>query len=135
AVQRGLDRILRMHEAWLTGDMRLPLPPQPILPDEVRIEGWGLLFVGLLVELLEFDEQVYIQSALRGLYRLLCQMPQLADAAIAAVERAGPEVERRFLLISESLAILPEASTLEHWLGTKLVSPALDIALSAWVAL
>src|SRR5439155_8708679 len=71
AVERGLRRLLDMHEQWLSGDGKLPhLARVPLANDAPASTGWRPLFVHLLFQLLAFDEGTYVQAALRGLDRL-----------------------------------------------------------------
>ncbi len=135
-LQAGLDRLLTMHELWLEesqvlrGGRVLELPA----PESGR-RRWPEVFLRLLFELLEADEQAYVQTALRGITQLL-DLDDDLDATLAALAAAAdPDVQRRFLLIAESLASRPGAVGLRVWLRTCMDSPRLDIALAAWHAL
>jgi hypothetical protein len=135
AIQRGLKQLLDMHALWLDGGGMLPPFPRISLSCDDVSDGWGTLLLKLLFQLVAFDEQAYVQSALRGIHRLLSFEPHLYSIAVNILILAEPEVKRRFLLIAEAIACKPEASAIRDWLASEMASSHLDIALSAWSAL
>jgi len=136
AVQRGLRRLLDMHELWLSGGGKLAhLAQVPLANDAPASSGWRPLFVDLLFQLIAFDEQTYVQAALRGLDRLFAIDAALYAQAVALAGAAEPEVRRRFLFIAEALACRKDADDVRAWLACETASPQLDVALSAWAAL
>src|SRR6266404_2722883 len=136
AVQRGLRRLLDMLELWISGGGNLPpLKQVPIADNIEEVPSWPSLFVELLFQLLAFDEQTYLQAALRGLDRLFLLHPTLYRDAVALASAAKAEVSRRFHLMAEALAIRADAVEIRDWLSRESESSQLDVALSSWVAL
>ena len=136
AIQRGLGRLLDMHETWLSGAGRLPrLWQVPLAIDDPPCSRWRPLFVELLFQLLCYDEQEHVKAALRGLGYLMRMDAALYAQAVALAEDAEPAVQRRFLLMAESLVCRKEAQEVRDWLVDKCTSSHIDIALSAWSAL
>jgi len=135
AIRRGLDRLLAMHEEWSSGAGRIPAVEPIPLGAEKPVLGWSTLFVEMLLDLLTFDDQAYLQAALRGIYRLSVLDPVALSGAAELLYFADAEVQRRFLMIAEPLAALAGASDLRAWLETMVHSPQLDLALSAHAAL
>ncbi|MGC4114485.1 MAG: AAA family ATPase [Myxococcales bacterium] len=134
----GLGRLLDMHELWISGCGRMPLVADVPLAPDVGVIGWGAVFLEFLFHRLTFDQQAYVQAALRGIYRLLTFDPALQRRAVALAQVASPEVVRRFLLLAEPLLARESApEALRAWCKELAASPGvgLDVALAAWSAL
>lgn len=135
ALQRGLDRLLDMHELWIMGGGRLPQAKAIRVVKQTAVQDWGPLYIEALLRLLEFDELSYIQTALRGIARLLTLDAALYGYAIPRLKRSERDVQRRFLWIVDALVGEESADPLRVWLSELLNSARLDMALSAWWAL
>ena len=136
ALRTGLQRLLAMHELWLTGDGKVPPPPRMELTlAATGGSGWPEVFLNILFQLLEFDDEDYLQAALRGMSRLLRLQVSLYPRLVALAEASEPALQRRLLLMAESIAVRTEAAEFRRWLRQATASPRLDIALSAWAAL
>jgi hypothetical protein len=132
ALRRGLQRLLDMHDMWISGVGRLRVPVTNMLREEPAVAGWPEILLELLMALLETNGQAHLQAALRGISRLLTSRPTLLPAMCSMLSKADPLVQRRFLMIAEPLALADSAGVMREWLEETVHSPQLDIGLAAW---
>lgn len=136
ALRRGLMRAIEMQELWVDAGGRLPgVTPIVVAESPARLLGWGELLLTQLVKLLAYDEQTYLQAALRGVARMLESDPSLFPHAVLCMRAAEGKVQRRVLYLAEALVCVPGAAPLKEWLEELVSSPRLDVALAAWNAL
>ncbi|MCC7061845.1 MAG: AAA family ATPase [Planctomycetes bacterium] len=135
AARRGLERLLEMHELWTSGAGHLGTIVAIPIAAETRVGTWREILLDLLMDLLSFDEQSYVQSALRGVYRSLALDGTLFPRFAARVRAENADVQRRVLFAAESLAQLPGADAFCDWLAEQVPSARLDMGLHAWCAL
>jgi hypothetical protein len=135
SVERGLRRLLQMHEEWLSGGGKLSTIVSIPLADSAQYAGWIELFLSLLFRLLKVDKLTYVEASLRGIYRLFEIDPSACRHLVALARESDPGVLRRFLVLAELLACNARAVEFRAWLLEEMASPRLDLALGAWWAL
>src|SRR5690606_33102789 len=133
----GLRRLLDMHKVWISGSSRIRgIALEVTVPgDDSDVETWGQLFLRLLWKLLACDERSCVESAIRGVTRLLRCDPALDELASQLVRSSTLPVQRHFMNSAALLVGRDEYTGIPAWLIESLESPSLDLALAAWSAL
>lgn len=132
----GLNRLLDMHTLWIEGGGRLPaLHPIPVDASS-DLTTWQEVLLGILLRLLDYDEQSYAEAALRGVMASLRSTPTLLGRLVKQASEAPDRVARRLLLIAESIVAEGHGEPITEYLARLMAeAPRLDTALSAWNAL
>ena len=136
AVDRGLRSLLAMHEVWMEGLGHLPGIGRLVVPDETAEDpaDWSEFAADVLLDVLDSDDALRVEAAIRGLAVLVRAVPEVANRISSRIDVLPRHAAYHLLLAAEAGA--GDRGQRAAWqpvvtlLGRR---PELEVALQAWV--